>query len=169
VLVFAAAPMLAQLQRRLPIGEAWRYEPKLDGFRGLLWRRGDTDQLLSRNLKDLTPWFPELADAGQVLPPNTLVDAEIILVDGRDASDFGALQRRPVVARRDLPGAALLEVAAEDRYRAGRYWGAMPCAFCSESIHSWPLSSLVVRADLTAPPAAKASATAAAEVSPGAS
>jgi ATP-dependent DNA ligase len=52
--------MLAQLQKRLPIGEHWRYEPKLDGFRGLLWRRGDAVQLLSRNLKDLKPWFPAL-------------------------------------------------------------------------------------------------------------
>jgi hypothetical protein len=37
----------------------WRYEPKLDLFRGLLWRRdGTAIQLLSRrNVKDLSPWF----------------------------------------------------------------------------------------------------------------
>jgi ATP-dependent DNA ligase len=33
------APMLAQLDTRLPAGQQWRYEPKLDGFRGLLWHR----------------------------------------------------------------------------------------------------------------------------------
>jgi hypothetical protein len=27
--------MLAQLERTLPRGDEWRYEPKLDGFRGL--------------------------------------------------------------------------------------------------------------------------------------
>jgi len=29
-------PVLAQLESRLPVGEQWRYEPKLDGFRGAL-------------------------------------------------------------------------------------------------------------------------------------
>jgi hypothetical protein len=37
-------PMLAQLERTLPRGEHWRYEPKLDGFRGPAvarrWRNG---------------------------------------------------------------------------------------------------------------------------------
>jgi ATP-dependent DNA ligase len=41
--------MLAQLESRLPVGHQWRYEPKLDGFRGLLWRRTSGQvQLLSR-------------------------------------------------------------------------------------------------------------------------
>jgi ATP-dependent DNA ligase len=102
VVLFAPSPMLAQLQKRLPIGDQWRYEPKLDGFRGLLWRRGDNGvQLLSRNLKDLTSCFPELASAGQSLPPNTLVDGEIIIVNAEGSSDFGALQRRLAVAWRD--------------------------------------------------------------------
>src|SRR5213079_3103227 len=66
-------PMLAQLQQRLPRGDAWRYEPKLDGFRGLLWRRaGMAIQLLSRNVKDLSPWFPELVQAGMTFPPDTV-------------------------------------------------------------------------------------------------
>jgi ATP-dependent DNA ligase len=59
--------MLAQLDRRLPIGQHWRYEPKLDAFHGLLWRRGDTVQILSRNRKE-TLWFPELAQAGGGCP-----------------------------------------------------------------------------------------------------
>jgi ATP-dependent DNA ligase len=52
----------------------------MDGFRGLLWRRGETYQLLRRNLKDLTPWFPELAQGGATLPPDTVLDSEILLV-----------------------------------------------------------------------------------------
>src|SRR5215475_13030308 len=34
----APSPMLAHLDRVLPRGQDWRYEPKFDGFRGLLWR-----------------------------------------------------------------------------------------------------------------------------------
>ena len=57
-------PMLSHLERTLPRGEHWRYEPKLDGFRGLLWHGdGATVQLLSRNVKDLSAWFPEVVQA----------------------------------------------------------------------------------------------------------
>src|SRR5205814_4961512 len=84
-------PMLAQLKRTLPRGGDWRYEPKLDGFRGLLWHGdGATAELLSRNVKDLSAWFPELIVAGQKLPSNTLVDGEIVIADDLGGSDFGA-------------------------------------------------------------------------------
>ena len=63
----------------LPVGERWRYEPKLDGFRGLLWRPTETCmQLLSRNRRDLGPWFPEILRAASRLPICKLVDGEII-------------------------------------------------------------------------------------------
>jgi ATP-dependent DNA ligase len=92
--------MLAQLEPRLPKGEKWRYEPKLDGFRGLLWRHaGGQCQLLSRNARDLGPWFPELIQAAQVLPPSTLLDGEIVISDATGASDFGSLQQRLSTAR----------------------------------------------------------------------
>jgi ATP-dependent DNA ligase len=95
--------MLAQFERTLPRGEHWRYEPKLDGFRGLLWYGdGATPQLLSRNVKDLSAWFPELIQAGKALPTNTLLDGEIVIADDRGCSDFGALQARLGTARRDL-------------------------------------------------------------------
>jgi ATP-dependent DNA ligase len=60
----APAPMLARLELRLPISDRWRYEPKLDGFRGLLWRRSTRQvQLLSRNARDLGPWLRESSRA----------------------------------------------------------------------------------------------------------
>ena len=100
--------MLAQLERTLPCGDQWRYEPKLDGFRGLLWHGdGPTAELLSRNVKDLSAWFPELIVAGQKLPSNTLVDGEIVIADDLGGSDFGALQTRLGMARRDVSRGAL--------------------------------------------------------------
>jgi len=87
--------MLARLEATLPRASGWRYEPKFDGFRGLLWRNsGGKVQLLSRNLKDLTLAFPELVRAGEVLPPETLLDGEIVIADATGAADFGALQSR---------------------------------------------------------------------------
>ena len=88
-------PMLARLESALPRGPAWRYEPKLDGFRGLLWR-SDTGmiRLLSRSLKDLSLSFPELVRAASALPLDTVVDGEIVIADAHGNSDFGALQER---------------------------------------------------------------------------
>jgi ATP-dependent DNA ligase len=95
--------MLAQLGSRLPVGERWRYEPKLDGFRGLLWRRRDDRvQLLSRNSRDLGPWFPEITRAAAALPPGTLLDGEIVMCDEAGATDFGRLQERLATARTKL-------------------------------------------------------------------
>ena len=94
--------MLAQLQSQLPSGDGWRYEPKLDGFRGLLQRDSGTARLLSRNGRDLGPWFPELLHAARALPANTVVDGEIVIADEHGQMDFGALQARLTVARRHV-------------------------------------------------------------------
>ena len=82
VVVFAFPPMLAALKHSLPIGDQWLYEPKLDGFRGLL-RHGTNGhvQVLSRNLRDLAPSFPELGQAACSLPAGTLLDGEIVIAD----------------------------------------------------------------------------------------
>ena len=101
VLPLSFAPMLATLERTLPAGEYWRYEPKFDGFRGLLRHEPNaTVQVLSRNLRDLAPWFPELVQAARSLPPGTLLDGEIVISDEHGRADFGALQQRLTVARR---------------------------------------------------------------------
>ena len=106
------APMLARLEPQLPGGPGWRYEPKFDGFRGLLWRStAGGVRLLSRNLKDLSQSFPELVRAGECLPENTLVDGEIVIADEDGRSDFGALQRRLGAGRRDAARAALEQPA----------------------------------------------------------
>src|SRR5262245_61185372 len=104
--------MLARLESSLPRGAQWRYEPKLDGFRGLLRRRTETVvELLSRNMRDLSPWFPELVGAGGSLPADTLIDGEIIIADEQGRSDFTALQQRLTVARRAAVAAAVAHPA----------------------------------------------------------
>jgi ATP-dependent DNA ligase len=103
VLDQAPVAMLAQLESRLPIGEQWRYEPKLDGFRGLLWRRANGQvQLLSRNGRDLGHAFPELVRAALALPPATLLDGEIVICDDTGAAEFGRLQERLSTSRKRL-------------------------------------------------------------------
>jgi ATP-dependent DNA ligase len=99
--------MLARLESALPRGPEWVYEPKLDGFRGLLWR-SDTGavRLLSRNLKDLSVSFPEVVRAAETLPLDTVIDGEIVIADAHGNSDFGALQERLSTGRRGASKAA---------------------------------------------------------------
>ena len=85
--------MLARLESTLPRGPEWRYEPKLDGFRGLLWRSNTSAaRVLSRNLKDLSVSFPELVRAAEALPLDTVIDgvrsrpARSVQVEGHSIS-----------------------------------------------------------------------------------
>ena len=86
-------PMEAELVRELPEGEGWQYEPKWDGFRGVLENLGPELALWSRNERPLLRYFPELRALGELLPPRSALDGEIVIArDG--ALDFDAMQTR---------------------------------------------------------------------------
>ena len=85
--------MEAELVRELPEGDEWQYEPKWDGFRGLLENASGELRLWSRNARPLLRYFPELAPLGELLPPRSCLDGEIVIVrDG--VLDFDAMQTR---------------------------------------------------------------------------
>ena len=50
--------MEAELVRELPAGAGWQYEPKWDGFRGVLENDGGELALWSRNERPLLRYFP---------------------------------------------------------------------------------------------------------------
>jgi ATP-dependent DNA ligase len=85
--------MEAELVDELPLGDEWQYEPKWDGFRGVLENLGGGLRLWSRNARPLLRYFPELEEVGALLPPESALDGEIVIVqNGR--LDFDALQMR---------------------------------------------------------------------------
>jgi ATP-dependent DNA ligase len=86
-------PMEAELVRELPEGDGWQYEPKWDGFRGVLENAGDELALWSRNERPLLRYFPELRPLGELLPPSSALDGEIVIVR-EGALDFDAMQMR---------------------------------------------------------------------------
>src|SRR5437764_10805786 len=93
-------PMLAKLTDELPAG-AYLYEPKLDGFRCLVFRDGDDVRLQSRHGNPLARYFPEVVEAVRALPARRIVlDCELVPVD----SDFPALMQRlhPAASRVEL-------------------------------------------------------------------
>ena len=86
-------PMEAELVRELPQGDGWQYEPKWDGFRGVLENDGGELALWSRNERPLLRYFPELQPLGELLPPHSALDGEIVIArDG--VLDFDSMQTR---------------------------------------------------------------------------
>lgn len=88
------SPMLAKLARELPTGDEWRYEPKWDGFRCIVFRDGDEVELGSRNEKSLTRYFPEiLQPLRDALPKQAVVDGELVVAT-EHGLDFDQLSNR---------------------------------------------------------------------------
>jgi ATP-dependent DNA ligase len=85
----------------IPRGPEWQYEPKWDGFRCLLSRKGSKVALQSKSGEDLTRYFPELADAALKLKATGfLLDGEIVVPQGRTFSFDDLLQRiHPAASR----------------------------------------------------------------------
>ena len=86
-------PMEAELVSELPAQPGWRYEPKWDGFRGVLENDGGELALWSRNGRPLLRYFPELRPLGELLPPHSALDGEIVIARGGQL-DFDAMQTR---------------------------------------------------------------------------
>ncbi len=85
--------MEALLVEKLPEGERWQYEPKWDGFRGVLENDGGELALWSRNERPLLRYFPELRKLGDLLPPHSALDGEIVIeLNGK--LEFDAMQNR---------------------------------------------------------------------------
>ena len=86
--------MLAALQREIPTGEGWLYEPKWDGFRAIVFRDGDRVHIGSRNELPLERYFPEVVECvKRALPERAVADGEIVL-PGENGLEFELLQLR---------------------------------------------------------------------------
>ncbi|APX34181.1 ATP-dependent DNA ligase [Brachybacterium sp. P6-10-X1] len=95
-------PMLATLGSRDDIRDQdeWAFEMKWDGVRVIATIAGGAVRLTSRGGKDLTATFPELAGLGEAIDPDvlaageTVLDGEIVALDGKDRPSFSRLQQR---------------------------------------------------------------------------
>jgi ATP-dependent DNA ligase len=85
--------MEAELVSELPRGDQWQYEPKWDGFRGVLENDGGELALWSRNGRPLLRYFPELRELGDLMPKHTALDGEVV-IEREGRLDFDAMQTR---------------------------------------------------------------------------
>jgi bifunctional non-homologous end joining protein LigD len=100
-------PQLATLTRERFSSPEWIYERKLDGERCLAYRGPAGVRLMSRNERDITSTFPEVAgalDARRQRDGDLVVDGEIVAFEGAETR-FGRLQHRLGLAH---PGDELL-------------------------------------------------------------
>nr|WP_239520389.1 diguanylate cyclase [Blastococcus saxobsidens] len=96
------AVQLAKPVREIPqptaLSGGCRYEPKWDGYRLVVVRDRTSTRLWSKQGRDLTDRFPDVAAAAVAqLPPGSVVDGEVVIWHD-DRLDFGLLQRRMVTA-----------------------------------------------------------------------
>ncbi|MGB2952948.1 MAG: ATP-dependent DNA ligase [Gaiellaceae bacterium] len=123
-------PMEAELVEELPTAEGWQYEPKWDGFRGVVENLKGELAIWSRNARPLLRYFPELRSLGELLPPGSALDGEIV-IERNGVLDFDAMQLRlhPAESRvRKLAAEIPAEFIAFDLL----LWKEKP-------VHEWPL------------------------------
>jgi bifunctional non-homologous end joining protein LigD len=87
------APMKATLVSAPPEYGDWLYELKFDGFRAIAVKNGSDVELYSRNAKQFTTRFPEIAEAvAELSVESAVLDGEIVAVDEEGRTSFQLLQ-----------------------------------------------------------------------------
>ncbi|HEY5748638.1 MAG TPA: DNA ligase D [Chryseolinea sp.] len=87
-----ALPMLATLIDKPFHHEGWLYEVKWDGYRALAFLREGETELRSRNDKSFNEKFYPIHQALSLWNMDVVLDGEIVVVNDKGLSDFGALQ-----------------------------------------------------------------------------
>jgi ATP-dependent DNA ligase len=97
-------PQLARSAKGLPAGDGWRYEPKWDGFRTIVFRDGADVHLQSRNGRPMNRYFPDVVEQVLQLPAERLVlDGEmIVMVDGIQEFDLLSQRIHPAASRVEM-------------------------------------------------------------------
>jgi bifunctional non-homologous end joining protein LigD len=87
------SPMLLAEVKRPFHKPGWIYEEKYDGYRAVAYKHDGRVRLISRNLKDLTKQFEEVAEAvARLRAPSLILDAEIAVFDEHLVSHLGYLR-----------------------------------------------------------------------------
>ena len=97
-------PQLARPAKDLPDGDGWRFEPKWDGFRTIVFRDGDDVHLQSRNGRPMNRYFPEvIPDVLSLRGERLVLDGElIVVVDGIQEFDLLGQRIHPAKSRVDM-------------------------------------------------------------------
>jgi ATP-dependent DNA ligase len=97
-------PQLARSAKELPEGGEWRYEPKWDGFRTIVFVDGDDVKLQSRGGKPMNRYFPDVVEqVGSLTGERLVLDGEMIVVrDGMQEFDLLSQRIHPAKSRVEM-------------------------------------------------------------------
>lgn len=70
------------------------FEPKLDGYRALLYKNGSKIELFSRSGRNMTAEYREIAAASRHIKGDCILDGEIVVYDENGNPSFSLMQRR---------------------------------------------------------------------------
>ena len=109
-------PMLAKLTDAVPMPDrvdgGLSYEPKWDGFRGIIYFDGTDVKIGSRGSKLLTRYFPELVEMFRAqLPAPCILDGEIVVRSGKPGAERLDWER---LSQRIHPAASRVLTLAEE-------------------------------------------------------
>jgi len=84
--------MLANPVHRLPEGNGWQYEIKLDGYRTVAAKLSGKPVLFWRRGNRVNNKFSPIASALESLPDGAVLDGETVVLDNISRPDFNRLQ-----------------------------------------------------------------------------
>jgi len=87
-------PMLASPVERPFDHPGYLFEPKCDGFRGLVFIDGGRVTIFSRNLRDVTRGYPEVMKALGSVAGDAVLDGELVVCDEEGVPHFQFMQQR---------------------------------------------------------------------------
>jgi ATP-dependent DNA ligase len=85
-------PMECLPAERMPEGDLWTYELKLDGYRLVAVKTAGRVTLYSRRGTDLSRRFQYVTTALATLPDETVIDGELVALDEQGKPNFNLLQ-----------------------------------------------------------------------------
>jgi bifunctional non-homologous end joining protein LigD len=108
-------PCIPTAAKRVPSGQAWVYELKLDGYRLHVRKSGTDVRIYSRRGADFTKRFPRLVKAAQRLrATSALLDGEGIVYDQHGMPDCNLIHSKEYDREVSLVAFDLLELNGED-------------------------------------------------------
>ena len=117
---------------KLPIGDRWTYEIKLDGFRLEAVRTESRVILYSKQGKLLTSQFMQVALELEKLPCDTVIDGELVALDGGGVPRFNLLQNYSA-GQRTLCTSPLTPSYSKEETLPSCPYQTVPATYCALS------------------------------------